>query len=160
MSPSFHGLFTTAIIGLMLFAAGSSSLTAIHAEVIIDGDGTGEFTAAVPAVDCESAVQDIPDAAVRRQGLSDELTHRIPHAVALTGKHPQVESPKNDSSEEVVTKPTKEEAAKKTNGKRRLVPPRFAEGLIIGRAQYTYVDDQKKRRLTLDTYRPKDVAPN
>jgi pectinesterase len=161
MSPSFHGLFTTAIIGLMLSVAGSSNATAIHAQVIIDGNGAGEFTAAVPAVDCESAVQDIPDAAVRRQEISDELTHQIPHAVALTGKHPRAESPESDSSEKVVTKPKQEEAAKKkTNGKRRLVPPRFAEGLIIGRAQYTYVDDQKKRRLTLDTYRPKDVAPN
>lgn len=146
--------------GLMLFAAGSSSATDIHTEVIIDGNGTGEFTAAVPAVHRESAVRDIPDAAVRRQGLNDELRHRIAHTVARTGKHPRVESPENDSPEEVVTKLTKEEAPKKTNGKRRLVPPRFAEGLIIGRAQYTYVDDQKKRRLTLDTYRPKNVAPN
>ncbi|MEE2936029.1 MAG: alpha/beta hydrolase [Planctomycetota bacterium] len=160
MSLSIHGLFTIAITGLMFFAAGSSSATHIHPEVIIDGDGTGEFTTAVPVDDRHSTVQDIPDETVRRQGTLGELRHGLARAVARTGGHPRVESPENDSSQEAVTKQTKEEVPEKTNDKRRLVPPRFAEGLIIGRAQYTHVDDQKKRRLTLDTYRPKNIAPN
>ncbi|MCP4169374.1 MAG: alpha/beta hydrolase [Fuerstiella sp.] len=39
----------------------------------------------------------------------------------------------------------------------RLVPPQYGAGLVIGRHQYTHVDAEGKRRLTLDTYRPADV---
>ncbi|MDG1893645.1 MAG: alpha/beta hydrolase fold domain-containing protein [Fuerstiella sp.] len=39
----------------------------------------------------------------------------------------------------------------------KLVPPQFGDGLVIGRYQYTHVDEEGKRRLTLDTYRPANV---
>lgn len=39
----------------------------------------------------------------------------------------------------------------------KLVPAKFGAGLVMGRNQYTYVDEQRKRRLTLDTYRPAKV---